>query len=187
VDLSVGQRIPAIPQRPLGRDIWRWATALRLDRVTAESRLGKRLAGRDQVIGGGPRQLARRHGVSIRPRATSAAGRSVTFADGHASDYDVVLWATGFTADHSWIHIPGVTDKHGRILHKRGVTTSPGLYLLGLTWLHTRGSALLGWVGADAAFLAEKIAAASGDGANPRPRPAGQDTTPVATPRSSKP
>jgi putative flavoprotein involved in K+ transport len=51
VELSAGQRLPAIPQRPLGRDTWAWATALRLDKVTAESRLGKRLAGRDQVIG----------------------------------------------------------------------------------------------------------------------------------------
>ena len=28
-----------------------------------------------------------------------------------------------------------------------GVTPSPGLNLLGLTWQHTRGSALLGWEG----------------------------------------
>ena len=39
-------------------------------------------------------------------------------------------------------------------MQKRGVTPSPGLYTLGLTWQHTRGSALLGWVGDDAAFLA---------------------------------
>jgi putative flavoprotein involved in K+ transport len=38
------------------------------------------------------------------------------------------------------------------------VTPSPGLYMLGLTWQYTRGSALLGWVGNDAAFLAAQIA-----------------------------
>ena len=158
VELSAGQRIPAIPQRPLGRDIWTWATALRLDKVTADSRLGRRLAGRDQVIGPGPRQLARRHGIRIRPRAVSAAGRTVTFADGSAAEYDVVIWATGFAVDHSWIDIPEAKDDQGRILHQRGVTNSPGLYMLGLTWQHTRGSALLGWVGNDAAFLAAQIA-----------------------------
>jgi putative flavoprotein involved in K+ transport len=158
VELSAGQRLPAIPQRPLGRDIWAWATALRLDKVTAESRLGKRLAGRDQVIGAGPRQLARRHGIRIRPRAAGAAGRTVTFADGSAADFDAVVWATGFRADHTWIDIPDVTDERGRIRHQRGVTPSPGLYMLGLTWQHTRGSALLGWVGRDAAFLAGQIA-----------------------------
>jgi putative flavoprotein involved in K+ transport len=61
VELSVSQRLPAIQQRRLGQDIWACATALRLDRVTVDSRLGKRMAGRDQVIGPGPRQLARCH------------------------------------------------------------------------------------------------------------------------------
>jgi hypothetical protein len=55
--------------------------------------------------------------------------------------------------DHSWIDIPEAKDGQGRIVHQRGVTPSPGLYMLGLTWQHTRGSALLGWVGNDAAFL----------------------------------
>jgi putative flavoprotein involved in K+ transport len=158
VELSAGQRIPAIPQRPLGRDIWTWATALRLDHVTASSRLGRRLAGRDQVIGPGPRRLARRHGIRLRPRAASAAGRTVTFADGSTAGFDAVVWATGFTADHSWIDVQQAKDNQGRIQHTRGVTPSPGLYILGLTWQHTRGSALLGWVGNDAAFLASQIA-----------------------------
>jgi putative flavoprotein involved in K+ transport len=157
VELSAGQRIPAIPQRPLGRDVWAWATALRLDKVTADSRLGQRLAGRDQVIGPGPRRLARRHGIRIRPRTASAAGKTVTFTDGSAADFDAVVWATGFTADHSWIDIPEAKDDQGCILHQRGVTPAPGLYMLGRTWQHTRGSALLGWVGSDAAFLAAQI------------------------------
>jgi putative flavoprotein involved in K+ transport len=157
VELAAGQRLPAIPQRPLGRDIWAWATALRLDKVTADSRLGTRLAGRDQVIGPGPRRLARHHGIRTRPQAASAAGRTVTFADGSAADFDAVVWATGFTADHSWIDIREAKDDRARIVHQRGVTPSPGLYMLGLTWQHTRGSALLGWVGNDAAFLAGQI------------------------------
>jgi putative flavoprotein involved in K+ transport len=157
VDLSAGQRIPAIPQKPLGRDIWTWATALRLDKVTVGSRLGKRLAGRDQVIGPGPRQLARRHAIRLRPRVTAAAGRTVTFADATTTDYDTVVWATGFTPDHTWIDIPGAKDNQGHIRHQRGATPSPGLYMLGLTWQHTRGSALLGWVSADAAYLTGQI------------------------------
>jgi putative flavoprotein involved in K+ transport len=162
VELAAGQRLPAIPQRPLGRDVWAWATALRLDKVTADSRLGQRLAGRDQVIGLGPRRLARRHGIRIRPRAASAAGRTVTFADGSAAEFDAVVWATGFTADHSWIDIHEAKDDQGNIRHQRGVTPSPGLYMLGLTWQHTRGSALLGWVGSDAAFLARQITSRHG-------------------------
>jgi putative flavoprotein involved in K+ transport len=115
VELSAGQGLPTIPQRPLGRDVWWWASGLRLDRVTAGSRLGRRLAGRDQVIGAGPRQLAKRHGIRIRPRATSATSRTVTFADGTASECDAVDWATGFEANHAWIDVPGVQDEQGRI------------------------------------------------------------------------
>jgi putative flavoprotein involved in K+ transport len=157
VELSAGQRIPTVPQRPLGRDVWWWATRLGLDRVTVGSRLGRRLADRDQVIGGGPRELTKRHGVRLRPRVTGATGRTVSFADGDAGEFDVVVWATGFRVDHSWIDVPGVKDEQARIRHQRGVTPSPGLYTLGLSWQHTRGSALLNWVGNDAAFLAEQI------------------------------
>ena len=57
--------------------------------------------------------------------------------------------------------MPEATDTHGRPVHNRGVTPAPGLYTLGLTWQHTRGSALLGWVGADAAYLADQITGAT--------------------------
>jgi putative flavoprotein involved in K+ transport len=46
-------------------------------------------------------------------------------------------------------------------VHRRGATESPGLYFLGLSWQHTRGSALLGWVKDDAEFIAEQINASS--------------------------
>jgi putative flavoprotein involved in K+ transport len=157
VDLAVGARIPAVPQRPLGRDIWSWATAARLDKITAGSRMGRRLSGRDQIIGAGPRRLARRHGVTLRPRITGAAGRQVRFADGSVGSYDSVVWATGFRTDHSWIAVQGVHDRDGRLRQSRGVTPSPGLYTVGQVWQHTRGSALLGWVGDDAAFVAEHL------------------------------
>ena len=53
-------------------------------------------------------------------------------------------------------------------MHRRGVTDSPGLYFLGLTWQHTRGSALLGWVKDDAEYIAQQISAFS---AERRPSP----------------
>jgi putative flavoprotein involved in K+ transport len=162
VDLAVGKRIPTVPQRPLGRDVWWWASRLRLDRVTADSRLGHRLAGRDQNVGTGPRGLARRHGVTLRPRVASASGLTVRFADGTGADYDVVVWATGYTRDDTWIDIRDATDERGQLRQARGLTPSPGLYTLGRTWQHTRGSALLGWVGNDAAFLVDTIASRTG-------------------------
>jgi putative flavoprotein involved in K+ transport len=47
--------------------------------------------------------------------------------------------------------------RDGKVVHRRGVTDVPGLYLLGLSWQHTRGSALLGFVHQDAAYLAGRI------------------------------
>ena len=51
-----------------------------------------------------------------------------------------------------------VLDEGGRLRHRRGVTDVAGLYFLGLTWQHTRGSALIGWVKDDAEFLAQQVA-----------------------------
>ena len=156
VEISVGQKLPTLPQRWLGRDLWWWLTTLKVASVPVSSRLGQRLSQRDVVIGGGLREL-RRHGVSVRPRVASAAGHRVTFEGGESADYDGFVWATGFRIDHSWIDVPEVKDERGEVRHIRGVTGSPGLYLLGMTWQYTRTSALLGWVANDAAYLADVI------------------------------
>jgi putative flavoprotein involved in K+ transport len=171
VHLAIGSRQMPLPQRVLGRDLFWWLTKLGLLAKTADSRIGRRARGRDTLIGSRPRALRRRHGVSLKPRATRASGRTVGFADGSELDVDAVIWATGYRSDYSWIGLPVLGDD-GRLRHRRGVTDVPGLYLLGLSWQHTRGSALIGWVGDDAEFLAARIAAAArGD------RAAGHGTT----------
>ena len=73
-------------------------------------------------------------------------------------EVDAVIWATGYRPDYSWIELP-VVDEAGRLRHRRGVTDVPGLYFLGLSWQHTRGSALIGWVKDDAEFIAARIEA----------------------------
>jgi putative flavoprotein involved in K+ transport len=158
VDIAVGERLKTLPQRPLGRDIWWWLSLLRVPQITIESRLGQRLSERDVVIGGGLRELER-SGVTIRPRVVGGSGRTVSFDDDSTADYEAIVWATGFRVDHSWIEVPEIKDEQGQIRHLRGVTESPGLYLLGMTWQSTRTSALLGWVGDDAAYLADRIEA----------------------------
>jgi putative flavoprotein involved in K+ transport len=158
VHLSIGSRQLPLPQRLLGRDLFRWLDATGLMRRTVDSRIGRRMKDRDTLIGSSPRALRRRHGVSLRARTTGADGTAVTFADGTRLDVRTVVWATGFRPDHSWIDAPAL-DADGSIQHERGVTASPGLYVLGMPWQHTRGSALLGWVKDDAAYLADRIAA----------------------------
>jgi len=157
VDLSIGTKLPMLPQRLAGKDLFWWLTRLRLMRVGTGSRLGRRMSSRDFVIGSSRRTL-RREGIRFRPRLTGADGSTVRFADGSTLDVGVVIWATGYRPDYSWIHIPAVT-RDGQAAHRRGVTEVPGLYFLGLTWQHTRGSALLGFVNDDATYLTGHIAA----------------------------
>ena len=155
VHLSIGSRQTPLPQRLLGRDLFRFLEGTGLMDQTATSRLGRRMKDRDVLIGSSPRS-ARRHGIRIRPRASDAGGPSITFADGTDLSPRTVVWATGFRLDHSFVEVPVFGDR-GQVLHERGVTSSPGLYFLGLPWQHTRGSALLGWVKDDAQYLAGRI------------------------------
>ncbi|HKR48514.1 MAG TPA: MSMEG_0569 family flavin-dependent oxidoreductase [Pseudonocardiaceae bacterium] len=67
-----------------------------------------------------------------------------------------VIWSTGFGRDDRWIEVP-VFDGRGYPTHDRGVTSSPGLYFLGLPWQHTWGSGRLSGVADDAAYLTERI------------------------------
>jgi putative flavoprotein involved in K+ transport len=153
VDLAVGTEYPLLPQRVLGRDLFWWLTRTRLLRVPAASRLGRRMQARGEFVIGSDRRRLQAAGVRFRPRAMGASGRTVRFADESTADVDVVVWATGYRADHSWIDVPGVLAD-GRVVHRRGVTDVPGLSFVGLSWQHTRGSALLGFVGEDAAHVA---------------------------------
>jgi putative flavoprotein involved in K+ transport len=155
VHLSVGSRQTPLPQRLLGRDLFWWLTRTRLLSKTVDSRLGQRLRYRDTLIGSSPREL-RRHGVELRTRTVDASDRTVRFEDGTELAVDAVVWATGYRPDFRWIDLP-VFDDDGRPRHRRGVTDVAGLYFLGLTWLYTRGSALLGWVQDDAAYIAKRI------------------------------
>lgn len=67
-----------------------------------------------------------------------------------------VIWATGYEYDYGWLRA-GVLDPLGRPLQRRGVTSVPGLYFLGLHWMHTFKSGLFSGVGADAEYLADRI------------------------------
>jgi len=158
VVVSVGEHPPMLPQRLLGRDLFWWLTRLGVMRVSTATRLGRRLRARGEFVIGTNRRRLGRAGVRFRSRLVGSDGRTAQFADGSGLDVGVVIWATGYRSDYSWIHVPDAV-RDGQIAHSRGVTQAPGLYVLGTPWQHTRGSALLGFVAADAAYLAGRIAA----------------------------
>jgi putative flavoprotein involved in K+ transport len=167
VDLSIGAKLPVLPQRFAGRDLFWWLTRLGLMRVSLESRLGRRMSSRDFIIGSSRRRL-KAAGVQFRPAVADAGERTVSFTDGTSLDVGLVIWATGYRSDYSWIDIRGLIGE-GKVVHRRGVTDVPGLYFVGLSWQHTRGSALLGFVHDDTAHLAGRIAADNQIGNLPSP------------------
>ena len=68
-----------------------------------------------------------------------------------------IIWATGFAVDFSWLELDAF-DERGRPYHRRGVSTEPGLYFLGLPWLSRRASSFIWGVWHDARYLADHIA-----------------------------
>jgi putative flavoprotein involved in K+ transport len=82
--------------------------------------------------------------------------RELTRVDLRDTGITSVIWSTGFGRDDRWIAIP-VFDGRGYPTHDRGVTSSPGLYFLGLPWQHTWGSGRFSGVAEDAAYLTERI------------------------------
>jgi putative flavoprotein involved in K+ transport len=82
--------------------------------------------------------------------------------DLRAAGVSTVIWASGFSYDFGWVHLPvfAEIDSSSRRepIHQCGVTNIPGLYFIGLPWLSKHKSSLMAGVGDDAAFLAHHIA-----------------------------
>ena len=96
VHLSIGSRQTPLPQRILGRDLFWYLEKTGAMRKSTDTRIGRRLEGRDTLIGSNPRTLRKRHGVRLHPRAVEASGRTIRFSDGSELDVSAVIWATGF-------------------------------------------------------------------------------------------
>jgi putative flavoprotein involved in K+ transport len=81
----------------------------------------------------------------------------ITELDIQSTGITSVIWATGYKFDFSLVQSP-VLDADGYPLQKRGVTDHPGLYFVGLPWLHTAQSGLLSGVEDDAVWIVSDIA-----------------------------
>lgn len=77
--------------------------------------------------------------------------------DLHDAQVGTIIWATGFTADFSWIRAP-VLDGEGMPIHERGVSLVPGLYFIGFPWLYKRKSGFISGITEDAEYIANAIA-----------------------------
>src|SRR5215469_11990690 len=72
------------------------------------------------------------------------------------TNINTVIWATGYSFDFSMVRLP-IFDGDGYPIQKRGITNYPGLYFVGLPWLHNAKSGLLFGVARDAAHIVAVI------------------------------
>lgn len=125
-------------------------------------------------IGRKVRETMRSHGAPlerVRPADLAAAGVERIYAqtvgarggmplleNGRMLEVNNVVWCTGFRHDFPWIDLP-VMGEDGWPIQRRGVATSaPGIYFVGLPFLYAFASPLIGGVGRDARYIADKIA-----------------------------
>lgn len=155
VTLAVSRNLPALPEFAMGKTVFWWLSQIGFFNASAETHLGKHYRKREILIGSSINSITSTHRIHRVGRAVDADANGIVTTTGRV-EVDAVVWASGFQPDFGFIDAPIFNDA-GRPKQTRGVTEVPGLYFLGLPWMHTRGSALLGWVGNDAAYLSQHI------------------------------
>jgi putative flavoprotein involved in K+ transport len=153
-------RAGSVPDRLLTPIIWLMAT-----RMTVRNALGRRL--RDHFVDpprGIPLGRVRRRdmiaaGIERVPRTIGVKDGQPLLDDGRVLEAANIIWCTGYTPDFSWLNVSFPTTRYGYPIHVRGVVEAvPGLYFVGLLFLYSLSSALLGGVGRDAKYIADQIA-----------------------------
>ena len=83
-------------------------------------------------------------------------GRPV-LEEGRVVDVKNVIWCTGFRPDYSWIDLPLEYEDGYPSQYRGAVASLPGLYFLGMLFLHSFSSMLVLGAGRDAKRIAEHI------------------------------
>lgn len=146
---------------PLVFPVMRFA-ATRL--LTTSTPLGRKAKSKLRVHGGPLLRVKRSDleaaGVErVYERTVGAQDGRPVLADGRVVDVESVVWCTGFRNDYSWIRFAVPPDEDGFPAQERGaVPSSPGLYFVGLPFLHSFSSMLILGAGRDAERVAKQIA-----------------------------
>ena len=75
-----------------------------------------------------------------------------------------VIWCTGYQHGFPWINLP-IFGEDGEPIHEQGIVPNvPGMYFVGLHFLHAMSSATLIGVGRDAERIANAIASRTSAG-----------------------
>jgi putative flavoprotein involved in K+ transport len=152
-------RAGSLPDQLFTPILWFMATRV----LTVKTPIGRKV--RDHFLDpprGIPLGRVRRNdfaaaGIERVPRMSGVRNRYPLLEDGRLLKVSNVVWCTGFTANYDWIDLSLATHS-GVPIHDRGIVEScPGLYFVGLPFLYSLSSALLGGVGRDAEHIVEHI------------------------------
>jgi putative flavoprotein involved in K+ transport len=152
-------RAGSLPDHLVTPIMWFMATRV----LTVKTRIGRNV--RDQFFDpprGIPLGRVRRKdfaaaGIERVPRMTGVRNGHPVLEDGRVLRVSNVIWCTGFTPNHDWIDL-SLPSHNGVPIHDRGsVESCPGLYFVGLPFLYSLSSGLLGGVGRDAAHIVDHI------------------------------
>jgi putative flavoprotein involved in K+ transport len=132
--------------------------------LTVRTPMGRKA--RPQKLGKGvnlvrvkPKDLERA-GVQRVPPVTGTKQGLPLLRDGRVLEPANVIWCTGFDAGFDWIDLPIHGEREPQ--HESGIVpTQPGLYFVGLTFLHAVSSSMIHGVGRDARRIAEMVATRS--------------------------
>ena len=153
-------QVPVRIESPLRRLVLPvlWFVASRV--LTVKTPLGRKV--QPHVISSGAPRIRvktndlRKAGVESVPRTVGVQDGLPALEDGRVMDVANVIWCTGFRQDFSWIDLP--VFEGGSPVHDSGVASEPGLYFVGLDFLHAFTSENVGGVGRDARRIAKHLA-----------------------------
>ena len=158
-------QIPARIDTRRGRMVFRALFLAGSHVLTVDTPMGRKM--RSHIRHGGAPLLRYRRRDLLRAGVERTLSRTVgvhdgmpVLDDGRVLDVQNVVWCTGFRRDFSWIQVPFETGDDGYPVQYRGVVeSSPGLYFVGLLFLHSFASMLIRGTARDAERVAKHIAA----------------------------
>jgi len=157
-------QLPVPVESRRGRMLFRGLLFVGTHVLTVETPVGRKVRPRIRH-GGGPllrhrRKDLRAAGVERTLSRTVGVEKGLpVLDDGRVLEVRNVVWCTGFRPDYSWIRFPLALGDDGYPVQYRGAAaTSPGLYFVGLPFLHSFASMLIGGTGRDAERVAAQIA-----------------------------
>ena len=156
-------QIPVSIESRRGRIVFRGLFFVGTYVLTADTPIGRKM-GPHIRLGGAPllryrRKDLRKAGVErVLSRTIGVQDGLPALDDGGVLDVRNVIWCTGFRPDYSWIRFPFDMGDDGYPVQYRGmVESSPGLYFVGIPFLHSFASMLIGGAGRDAERVVRHI------------------------------